>query len=172
MLDDGYNDESVSKNGEHTPWGKRRGGKYSLFDAGTHVPMMIQWKGKIKPAESEALVSQHDMLASFAELVGETAKPTDSQNTLATFLGESSKGRKTLVLQALEGRTALRQDNWVFIPAYWGPETLEKENVETGACSCYQLYDLNTDPGQKTNLAEKYPEKTKQMLATYNRIRG
>lgn len=171
VLDDGYVDQSVELNGDHTPWGKYRGGKYSLFDSGAHVPFMIQWPKQIKPTTSDALVSQHDLLASLAALINQDADNGDSQNTLSSFLGTSQQGRKNLIVQALYGRTALRQDNWMFIPAYWGPETLEKENVETGACSCYQLYDLKTDPGQQHNLADKYPEKTKQMLATYNKIR-
>ncbi|MDB5241859.1 MAG: arylsulfatase, partial [Spirosoma sp.] len=41
VLNDGYDDEAVEKNGKHTPWGKLRGGKYSLFDAGTHVPFIV-----------------------------------------------------------------------------------------------------------------------------------
>ncbi len=38
VLYDGYYDEAVEKNGKHTPWGPLRGGKYSLFEAGTRVP--------------------------------------------------------------------------------------------------------------------------------------
>ena len=71
VLDDGYKDEAVTKNGKHTPSGVLRGGKYSLFDAGTHVPFMVSWKGHIKPGISDALVSQMDLLASFAEFTGQ-----------------------------------------------------------------------------------------------------
>ena len=37
VLNDGYYDDSDIKNGDHNPWGPFRGGKYSLFEAGTHV---------------------------------------------------------------------------------------------------------------------------------------
>jgi len=172
VLDDGYNDESIAKLGGHSPSGKLRGGKYSLFDAGAHIPFMVRWTNKIKPAISDALVSQHDLLASLASLLGqETAKNSDSLNLLETFLGIKDEGRKSLILQALDGRTAYRKGHWMLIPPYWGDEKLAKENVETGACSCYQLYDLKTDPEQKYNVADKYPKKTKVLYQEYLTIR-
>src|SRR5690606_12966672 len=35
VVDDGYEDRAVERLGTHTPWGPFRGGKYSLFEAGT-----------------------------------------------------------------------------------------------------------------------------------------
>ena len=141
VLDDGYNDESIAKLGEHTPSGNLRGGKYSLFDAGTHIPFMVRWPKKIIPGVSNALISQHDLLASIARLTGQKISSSDSEDLLDTLIGQSNTGRKSLVVQALGGRTAYKEGEWVFIPAYWGDEKLGKENIETGACSCYQLYN-------------------------------
>ncbi len=171
VLDDGYNDESVAKLGDHTPSGNLRGGKYSLFDAGAHIPFMVRWPKEIVPGVSNALISQHDLLASIARLTGQKIASSDSEDLLDTLIGKSDTGRKSLVVQALGGRTAYKEGEWIFIPAYWGDEKLAKENIETGACSCYQLYNLSDDPGQKINLASKYPEKTKEMLKTYRNIR-
>jgi arylsulfatase A-like enzyme len=169
VLDDGYNDESVTKLGEHTPSGKFRGGKYSLFDGGAHIPFIVSWPGTIKTGKSDALISQHDFLASFATLTQQKITDSDSQDHLDVLLGKSTKGRKELVVQALGGKTAYREDNWLFIPAYWGDDKLAKEDVETGYCSCYQLYDLYKDPSQANNLAPKHPEKTMAMQNNYIR---
>ncbi|MEE3085760.1 MAG: sulfatase-like hydrolase/transferase, partial [Bacteroidota bacterium] len=68
VLNDGYYDDSDVKNGDHTPWGPFRGGKYSLFEAGTHVPFFTYWKGKIQAGVSDAMVSQLDLLSSLAQL--------------------------------------------------------------------------------------------------------
>jgi len=59
VLNDGYYDDAVEKLGEHTPAGRLRGGKYSLFEAGTRVPFITYWKGKTKPQVSDEIVS-HD----------------------------------------------------------------------------------------------------------------
>ena len=87
VLNDGYYDEAVEKLGNHTPKGALRGGKYSLFEAGTRVPFITHWKGQIKPAVSDALVSQLDLFASIASLVGSDAKAPDSQELWDVFSG-------------------------------------------------------------------------------------
>jgi len=171
VLDDGYQDEAISKLGGHTPSGNLRGGKYSLFDSGAHIPFMVRWPNKIKAGiSSDALISQHDLLASLAKLTGQKIEASDSMDTLAALTGQSKKGRDSLIVQALGGKTAYREGNWMLIPPYWGDELLAKENIETGACSCYQLYDLKTDPEQRVNLASKYPQKTKNMYESYQKI--
>src|SRR5690606_37040304 len=68
VLDDGYEDRAVELNGNHRPAGLLRGGKYSLFDGGTHIPFITYWEGKITPGISDALVCQMDLLASLADL--------------------------------------------------------------------------------------------------------
>ncbi len=166
VLDDGYEDESVSRNGSHTPWGNLRGGKYSLLDAGTHVPFIVRWTGTIKQGQSAALISQHDLLASFAELTGQQHGVKDSQNLLAALMGETDIGRDAMVIQGKKG-TAYRQGNWMYIPAYTGEKVLQPVNIDSGYCSCYQLYDLSKDPGQQHNLADKYPDKVKALQASY-----
>ena len=70
VLDDGYQDQAIERLGNHQPTGGLRGGKYSLFEAGTRVPFITYWKGKIKPAKSNAVVSQLDWFSSLAGLVG------------------------------------------------------------------------------------------------------
>jgi arylsulfatase A-like enzyme len=171
VLDDGYHDDSISKIGDHRPAGIYRGGKYSLFNAGTHVPFIAQWPNQIKAGmESDALISQHDFLASFASLTGQKVDAGDSLNLLTTLLGQTNTGRDNLVVQALGGKTAYREGDWILIPPYWGDEKLVKEGIETGYCSCYQLYNIKTDPGQLNNLADSKPKKTQEMFNRYLNI--
>jgi arylsulfatase A-like enzyme len=66
VLNDGYYDDAVEKLGTHTPKGGLRGGKYSLFEAGTRVPFITHWKGQIQPKVSNALVSQLDLFSSIS----------------------------------------------------------------------------------------------------------
>lgn len=171
VLNDGYYDEAVEKLGDHKPWGPFRGGKYSLYEAGTRVPFVTYWKGNVSPAVSEALVCQIDLLASLANLTGGDAGVTDSQEMLDVLLGKNEKGRKELVLEATS-RTALRKDNWMMIPPYKGVAIAKQVNIETGNSEEYQLFDLKTDPGQLNNLAQHNPEKLKEMIALYEEITG
>ncbi|MHA7128111.1 sulfatase family protein [Algoriphagus namhaensis] len=171
VLNDGYYDEAVEKLGDHTPAGPLRGGKYSLFEAGTRVPFVTYWKGTIQPGVSDALVTQIDLLASIAALVGSEQKTIDSQNLLDTFLGKSKVGRDTFVLEATT-KTALRKGDWIMIPPYPGPAVQNQVNIDLGNSSGYQLYNLKEDLGQRNNLAYTNPDKLEDMIQTYQAIRG
>ncbi|MEM1118800.1 MAG: arylsulfatase [Bacteroidota bacterium] len=171
VLNDGYYDDAVEKLGTHQPAGPLRGGKYSLFEAGTRVPFIVYWKGKIAPAVSDALVSQLDFYNSFAQLVGSEKRTEDSQDLLSAFLGTSSTGRTELVLEATT-RTAFRQNDWVLIPPYNGPEVNKNVNIELGNLADFGLYNLETDIGQQQNLASEHPEKLRAMRAAFEAVRG
>ena len=171
VLNDGYYDDAVEKIGNHTPSGLFRGGKYSLFEAGTHVPFITYWKGKITPAISDALVCQLDLLSSIASLVSSNVRTDDSQNLLDAFMGKNSKGREELIIEATS-RTALRKGNWVMIPPYPDPPIDELVNIELGNSKKYQLYNLKENIDQQNNLAEINLEKLEEMKIAFLKIRG
>lgn len=163
VVNDGYYDDAIEKLGDHKPWGPLRGGKYSLYEAGTRVPFITYWKGTIQPAVSEALVSQLDLLASLAELAGAQYERQDSQNMLDVFLGKSNRGRDNLVLEAM-GRTAFKKGDWVLIPPYKGRAVNENVNIELGNAPEYQLFNVRDDIGQRHNRAKENPEVVKEMV--------
>ena len=163
VLDDGYKDDAVVKIGKHTPKGGLRGGKYSLFDAGTHVPFMVRWPAKIKPGVSDALVCQVDFTASFASLVGQKNTTPDSENILDALIGKSNRGRESLILG--QGNiTSYRKGDYVLIPPHKGGKVNKSVNIETGRDLNMQLYNLKEDRNQQQNLAEKHPDMVTEML--------
>lgn len=171
VLNDGYKDQAVELVGDHKQAGPLRGGKYSLFEAGTRVPFITYWKGRIQPGVSDALVCQVDFLASLADLVGSDTSISDSQDLLDVFLGKKNSGRESLVLEASR-KTALRSGNWAVIPPHGGAAVASNVNIELGNSPEWQLYKLDEDLGQQENVAERYPEKLKEMTDLYNKLRG
>ncbi len=171
VLDDGYQDEAATRNGGHTPWGPFRGGKYSLFEAGTRLPFITYWKGQINPGVSDAMVSQIDILNSLATLTGSDLKSGDGENLIDVFLGKSNNGREAMVFEAT-GRTGYRKGDWVMIPPYPGPALAGSVNIELGNAEEFQLYNIKNDVGQQVNLAEKNEEKLQEMIAEFEKIRG
>ncbi|MFB9052747.1 arylsulfatase [Formosa undariae] len=170
VLNDGYYDDAVEKLGNHDPKGGLRGGKYSLFEAGTRVPFITYWKNHINPSVSDAIVCQIDLLASFGHLVGIEDNTTDSKNYLNTLLGETKKGRDHLIIEA-KSNTALRSGDWLMIPPYKGSAMNKKVGTETGVLLQYQLFNLNEDLGQENNLAESNPKKLKDMIQIFERLK-
>jgi arylsulfatase A-like enzyme len=171
VVDDGYWDDSVKKLGDHTPSGIFRGGKYSLFEAGTRVPFITYWKGMIQPAVSDALVCHVDFLASLAQLIDSPETTKDSKPMLDVLTGKSKKGRGNLILEAT-GRTAMRSGDWALIPPYEGLAINTWVNIELGNDLEWQLYNLKNDPGQQKNLAKENSEKLNELIATFESIRG
>ncbi|WP_111706985.1 sulfatase-like hydrolase/transferase [Lutibacter citreus] len=171
VLNDGYYDDAVEKLGNHSPTGGLRGGKYSLFEAGTKVPFFTYWKGKIQPTVSNALICQLDLLSSLSKLVNSDITTGDSQENLDVFMGKSMIGRKDLVLEA-NRKTAYRNGDWALIPPYSGSAVLSDVNIEIGNSKEYQLYNIKKDRAQQKNVAKTNPKKLAEMIAGYTAIRG
>ncbi len=162
VLDDGYKDQAVELLGNHQPTGGLRGGKYSLYDAGTRVPFFAYWKGNIQPVVSDALICHLDLLASLSELVGQPQhKDLDSQQLLPTLLGKNKEGRENLVVEA-QGKMAFREGDWAMIPPYKGPERNTTGN-ELGNLKEYGLFNLKEDRAQTQNRAQSQHERLESM---------
>jgi arylsulfatase A-like enzyme len=172
VVDDGYKDDAVEKLGGHKPAGPLRGGKYSNFEAGTRVPFIVRWPGRVKPGVSDALVSQIDLLASFAAFANQRlsgADAPDSFNVMPALLGKSKAGREHLVEQA--SVLSLRVGQWKYIEPGRGPKIHRNTNTETGNDPDGQLYNLADDLGETSNLITKNPDRAKEMAARLQQIR-
>lgn len=175
VLDDGYVDQAEELKGSHKQAGPLRGGKYSMFDGGTRVPFILSWPGRVKPGESDALVSHADFHASFASMTGQPLKDDeapDSENVLAALLGDSDQGREELVVEGMKAKTVMRRNQWSYIPPYEGPAMNLATNTELGNAPDPQLYDLSQDIGQIKNVANENPELIAELSARLKEIRG
>ena len=164
VVDDGYRDGSVEALNGHKPAGLLRGGKYSIFEGGTRVPLLARWPAQIKPGVSRALVCHIDFLASFTSLTGQTlaaGEAPDSQNVLGAFMGEARSGREQLVEHA--GVLALRDGDWKYIEPGKGPRVLKNTITQTGNDPAGQLYDLSADLGETNNVIRSGAERAKSM---------
>ena len=162
VLDDGYQDGARESQPLHDPNGGLRGGKYSLFDAGTRVPLFIYWKGHIQPAVNNSLVSQQDLVASLARLIGQPVPGgLDSEEMLDVFMGRKLKGRKSMIVEA-SGRLAYRSGRYALVPPYKGPKTNETGN-ELGVVDDFTLYDLGDDPSQQRDITQQNPRLLKRL---------
>lgn len=164
VVDDGYQDRAVELLGDHRPWGPFRGGKYSIFEGGTRVPLVFSWPKHTKKKVSKALVSQIDFFRSFAELIGTNIPQggaTDSQNHLNAFLGKSKKGRDYIVEQGWS--LGVSDGTWKYIEPSNAGKFDRYTNTELGNDSKPQLYKLGKDINEQKNLADKYPNKVKEL---------
>lgn len=179
ILDDGYADGAVARVGNHKPSGPYRSGKYSIYDGGTRVPMIVRWPGVITAGQtSSALVDHVDLMASFAALAGQrlaSNAAVDSLDMLPALLGRSAVGRSYVIEDTNVAGTedpnlaktgspivlALVSDGWKLISAHGVPATYHGNAIGTGPKS--QLFHIATDPSETRDLAGRFPDRALQM---------
>lgn len=176
VVDDGYDDRAKELLNGHSPTGGLRGGKYSAFEGGTRVPMIVRWPGHVdKGVESDVLVSQIDWLSSLAGLIGARvprgAAP-DSYDRLGNMLGTDSSPRPWVLEQAADKTLSLRTPEWKYIEPSQGPKIVPwGTEIETGYLSEPQLYRAS-DSGELENVAARYPDTVKRMQEIVRAVRG
>lgn len=174
VYDDGYADGTTVKTSTkevdrgHDGSGPYRGGKYQIYEGGTRVPLIIRWPAAIEPGVSGALVSQVDLLKSFANKfaveVPEGAA-RDSRDTGEAFLGEDPAGSEIILEQARS--LAIRKGDW----KYFDNAPLRGKIGEKGSPLKGQLFDVANDPGESKELSAEEPEKAQELSELLNRYR-
>jgi arylsulfatase A-like enzyme len=155
----------------HHPSGDLRGMKADLWDGGHRVPFIAAWKGKIKSGtRTEALICLTDLLATAAEIAGlnyPESEGVDSESFLSVLKGDSDQARTSVVNHSISGKFAIRDKEWKLMLAPgsggWGsPKDVEARVQDLPPV---QLYRLDEDLGEMTNLAEDQPERVEKMRA-------
>ena len=135
--------------------GPLRGIKRDLYEGGIRVPMIARWPGKIEAGTvSSHLGAFWDFLPTAAEIIGVTAPPKlDGISFLPELLGKKQSKHEFLYWEFHEGGfvQAVRMGRW--------------KGVRLKPGSPLEAYDLTTDLGEKTNIAEKQPEVVAKMEA-------
>ena len=174
VIDDGYHDQAFELLNGHTPMKHYRGGKYSAYEAGTRIPFIVRWPDGIKPGKQQAAFSMIDVYASLATLLNHKipadAAP-DSRDQLETFLGTDTIGRDHIVQQNLNNTLSIIKGNWKYIEPSDKPAIEHWTRMELGNNPEPQLYDIASDPSEKTNVANEHPEMVKELATLLQEVR-
>jgi arylsulfatase A len=140
--------------------GDLRGYKGALYEGGIRVPFVASWPGRIPAGTVSAHVAATwDLWATFAELLGVDAPPTDGRSFLPTLLGRPNEQRSHDSLYwefaAGGGQQAVRLGRWKGV----------RMNIKKNPQAPIELYDLDADPNETRDLASKHPEIVARMTA-------
>ena len=176
VVDDGYKDKAEELLNGHTPSGPWRGNKYSAFEGGTAVPVIVRWPQKIKKTgDSDVLMSQIDWLASLGALVNARlpkGSAPDSYDRLGNLIGTDKTDRPWIVEQSMNHTLSVRTKDWKYIEPNDDPTTFMKaEKIETGNLNIPQLYEMEKVSEQE-NVAEKYPKKVFELQTILRQVRN
>ncbi len=143
-------------------------GKYSLWEGGIRVPMAISWSGKVDAGKVQnSYVSVLDILPTITEAAGITL--TDETIDGKSLLSKTDNNR---LLVWRWGKTwAARKGDWKLTNTNegWGkgrPSSMYIKPISNDLS--LKLFNLNDDPGERINLAEKMPEKVKELKQNFD----
>lgn len=117
-------------------------GKQSVFEHSTRVPMVVMGPGIPAGRESQALTYLHDLYPTITGLTGVTPPDgLDGGSVASEWQGDAPHTRASLFTVYTKTQRAVRDDRWKLI-AY--PDL-----------GYLQLFDLQSDPFEMTNLADE-----------------
>jgi arylsulfatase A len=134
-----------------------RGYKRALYEGGIRSPLIVSWLPTIKKGST----SQHigafwDLMPTFAGITNYKLKEyTDGVSFLPELQGKKQPAHEFLYWEFHEegGRQAIRMDQWKGV----------RQGVLNDPNSPIELFDLKKDPGEKSDLAKRFPEIIKSM---------
>lgn len=146
--------------------GPLRGLKCDLYEGGIRVPLITRWKGQIRPGATTDHVSAFwDVLPTLAEVVGaESPADIDGISFLRTLLGKPGQKEHTYLYweyRSRGGNQAVRMGRWKGL----------RLNLAKNPNAPIELYDLQLDVGEASNLADRYPDVVEQINTIMKKAR-
>jgi len=137
-----------------------RGNKGSVYEGGVRVPFFARWPGHFPAgAQVNVLAEYVDLFPTFAELIG-APLPKDRKIDGKSLLQHLRRGRGPRLHNYLYHQwNRVRpndHDNWAVQDGRW--------KLVKGA-----LYDLDRDPGEKTDVAAAHPAIAKRLRRRFQR---
>ncbi len=165
------------RNYDHRSMGPLRGLKRDIWEGGHRVPFIVRWPGQVAAGSvSDGLISQIDLMATIAEIVGyqlpETAAD-DSHSQLPLLKGTGPSARQSHVHNTYQDHYAIRDGQWLLVDAPSGkvsatPQWFNDQNGYVKNTLPGALYDLSKDIAERNNLYAKHPDTVaalRQLLA-------
>lgn len=164
----------------HDASGGFRGHKADLYEGGHRVPFIVRWPG-VAPAGTTAtrIVGTTDVLATLAEIVGVPLPAGAGEDSLSFAQAIREPARATpreagLVMHSVYGAFAIREGRWklCLAPGSGGWSDPRPGSPEEKDLPPMQLYDLDSDPAETTNLFATQPEVVARLEALLARYRS
>ncbi len=156
-----------------------RGGKTSMHEGGTRVPLFIGWPAaKWQPHLVKPIVSHIDLFPTLLDLCGTelpqgpkldgiSLRPLLEKEDAATW-PERILFTHNPIDETNMYPGAVRTQRHRLVREIKGPAGGSKAKANDGSATPWQLYDMETDPGQEKNIAAQNPDLVRQLSLLYN----
>lgn len=147
-----------------------KGGKRDIYEGGHRVPFLMKWPKGIKAGTKVNVpVCQTDYLATIADIIDvelPVSAGVDSYSLMPAITEESSDSslRGAVIHHSVTGHFAIREGKWKLNMLRGSGGSLKPVFIEPATGEpLYELYNLEEDPGESTNLYNEHPEIAKQL---------
>ena len=154
----------------HDPSGPFRGHKADIYEGGHRVPLLARWPGTIPSGRTtKTLACLTDIYPTLADVTGQPQSETGGEDGFSLFpvlTDAGDSGRDTLISHSVEGAFAIRQGNWklCLCRGSGGWSDPREPAAKKQGLPAMQLFDLQKDPAETTNLVADLPEKVEELL--------
>ncbi len=149
---DGDVQKKVADNG---PFHNGRGG---LHEGAIRVVAIAFWPGRIQPGVAAERIHVTDMYPTLLNLAGakiDQTKPIDGVDVWAVIADGKLSQRKEMLINVEEFRGAILVGNWKLI--IYSPLPIR-----------YELYNIQDDPSEEDNRADREPQRVQELLGRLN----
>lgn len=143
------------------PW---RGHKADIWEGGHRVPFLVRWPGVVEPGSScDTPIVLNDIFATVAAVLDVDVAHEDGVDLSPAWSGTLERG--PVVHHSSIGRFAIRAGKWkaIFSPGSGGWSSPKDGEARKQGLPEVQLYDMEADPSETTNLAEARPEDVERL---------
>ena len=143
-----------------------RGIKRDVYEGGIRVPHIASWKGSIAPGRVSNHVSAFwDFLPTACDLAGiNPEQPTDGISYLPELLGRTQKKHQSIYFEFYEqgGKQGYIEGDWKLV---------QLDVIKTSLSPVVELFNIRSDPEEKTNLAKDQPQRVKEFQTLMQKCR-
>ncbi len=152
--------------GRVTDNGPLRAGKGTIYEGGTRVVAFATWDGHIKPGstitEPMHVVDWYPTLLGLAGAKIEQKLPLDGKDVLPTLTQGKPSPHESILINTAPNGGAIRVGDWKLV-VHTGATDPEVPEKKVKKSKSVELYNLNEDLSEKTNLAGMHPTKVKEL---------
>ena len=157
----------------HCPSYHFRGHKADIFEGGHRIPFIARWPGRIPAGtSSDEIICLTDLMATCADIVGDELPVDageDSISILPALSGENLTApiREATVHHSINGSFSIRQGKWKLelCRGSGGWSYPRPEEARQLGLPSVQLYDMEADVRETTNVQARHPEVVARLTA-------
>ncbi len=146
--------------------GKYRAGKGTLYEGGVRVAAFATWDGHIKPGSTVTeplhIVDWYPTLLKLCGAKAEQKLAIDGRDLWPTLTQDKPSPHDAILLNTTPTGGAIRVGDWKLVVRK-GADDLDGGTVKNPDKHSVELFNLRDDPYEKTNLADKQPDRLKDL---------